>query len=440
MRNLAYTIVYGTMERNGHSDNLFHKALKSNQQLTNKQKNFLKRLAFGTIERCVELDLRLNRLSRIPVNKMDGAVRTVLRMAAYEIYYMEQVPEEVSCHEAVELVKKKKPYSASGFVNGVLRNLVRQKDSLLLKEDYANVCLPKPLFEHLAGQYGKKTAKKIGAAFLERSGEITLHIQTERISAEAFRDLLREEDICCRDGIYSTESVIVSGVHNVAALPGYREGYFFVQDESSMLPVWCAGIRPGDVVVDVCSAPGGKALHALQALGGEGYLSARDVSLHKVNLIKENMARMKYSNAECKVWDGTVSDPAWKEKADVLLLDVPCSGIGIIGRKPEIKYRALEQIKTLIPLQRKICESSLSMLKPGGTLIYSTCTISRAENEDNVKWLEETMGCRRESLNACLPPELQNKMTAEGMLQMLPGVQKSDGFFVSRLKKESGNA
>lgn len=439
MRGLAYAIVYGTMERGGHSDSLFHKQIKLKQELTNQQKNFVKRLAFGTIERCVELDLRLNCISRIPVNKMDGAVRTILRMAAYEIYYMEQVPDEVSCHEAVELAKEKKQYSASGFVNGVLRNLVCQKDSLVIQEDYAKVCLPKPLFEHLAGQYGKKTAKKIGTAFLERSGEITLHVQTGRISVEDFRELLLEKEICCREGDYSKESLIVSGVHNVAALPGYHEGYFFVQDESSMLPVWCAGICPGDVVADVCSAPGGKALHALQVLGGSGFLSARDVQLHKVDLIRENIARMKYSNAECKVWDGTVMDPEWKEKADVLLLDVPCSGIGIIGRKPEIKYHAMEQIKTLVPLQRKICESSLFMLKPGGTLIYSTCTINRAENEDNVKWLEENMKCRRESLNDYLPKELQNKMTAEGMIQMLPGVQKSDGFFAARLKKGSGN-
>ncbi len=440
MRELAYTIVYGTMELDGYSNHLFHNVLKTNQDLINKQKNFVKRLAFGTIERCVELDIRLNQISRIPVNKMDCSVRTILRMAVYEIYYMEQVPVEVSCHEAVELVKRRKLHSAVGFVNGVLRNLIRQKDTIVVKEDYGKVCLPQRLYEHLADQYGKKTAKKIGAAFLNRSGEITLHIQTDRISSDEMQGLLKEADICCREGYYSRECLIVSGVHNVASLPGYQEGYFFVQDESSMLPVWCAGICPGDVVVDVCSAPGGKALHVLQNLKGEGFLSARDIHLHKVDRIKENMTRMKYSNAECKVWDGTVPDSEWDEKADVLLLDVPCSGIGIIGKKPEIKYHAMEQIDTLVSLQKKICENSLSMLRPGGTLIYSTCTINRAENEENIMWMEEYLGLKRESLDDYLPQSLQNKMTAEGMLQMLPGVQKSDGFFVARLKKESGNS
>lgn len=437
MRELAFSIVYETMERNGHSDFLFHNAIKSKQELTNKEKSFLKRLSFGTIERCVELDLYLNQVSRIPIVKMDAPVRTILRMAVYEIFYMEQVPVEISCHEAVELAKKKKLSAAAGFVNGVLRNLIRRRDLLEVTQDYAKVCLPSPLFEHLSKCYGKKTAKKIGYAFLERSGEITLHIQTDRVSAEAYRKQLEARNISCVPGHYSKEAWIVSGVSDVASLPGYEEGYFFVQDESSMLPVWCAALTPGEVVVDVCSAPGGKSLHALQCLKGDGFVSARDVSVHKVGKIKENIARMSYSNVECKVWDGTIPDEEWTEKADVLLLDVPCSGIGIIGKKPEIKYHALEQADTLVALQRKICKSSLSMLKPGGVLIYSTCTINPAENEENVYWLEEHLGLRRESLNPYLPETLQNKMTAEGMLQMLPGVQKSDGFFVARLVKES---
>lgn len=438
MRELAFIIVSETMESEGHSDQLFHKVINSKQDLTNQQKNFVKRLSFGTIERCIELDIRLNMISRIPVKKMDATVRTILRMAAYEIYYMKQVPVEVSCHEAVELVKRKNLYTAAGFVNGVLRNLLRQKDSLDVKEDYGKVCLPKPLFEHLCGQYGKKTANKIGKAFLERSGEITLHIQTDRISVEKYREMLRNLNISCESGHYSKEALIVSGVSNVATLPGYEKGLFYVQDESSMLPVLCGNITPGDFVVDVCSAPGGKTLHALQRLQGKGFLSARDVSLHKVNKIKENITRMHYTNVECKVWDGTVPDISWKEKADVLLLDVPCSGIGIIGKKPEIKYHAMEQADALIEIQRKICENSIAMLKPGGTLIYSTCTINHGENEENVYWLEEHLGLKRDSLDDYIPESLKNKMTAEGMLQMLPGVQKSDGFFVARLIKESG--
>jgi len=247
--------------------------------------------------------------------------------------------------------------------------------------------------------------------------------------------MLNQKEIHFEPGYYMKDALIVTGVNDVSTLPGYEEGLFFVQDESSMLPALCAGIKKGDTIVDVCSAPGGKALHALQLLQGDGFLSARDVSEAKVHKIQENINRMKYENAECKVWDATIEDTEWKEKADVILADVPCSGIGIIGRKPEIKYRAMDEIEPLVPLQRKICESAVKMLKSGGTFIYSTCTISKKENEENIRWLVENLGLQLCSLDEYLPESLQNKMTAEGMLQMLPGVQKSDGFFVARLIK-----
>ena len=439
MRQYVYEIVYRTLEQGGHSDELFHHMLYRHPEWEQNRKSYLKKLSYGTVERKIEMDACINQVSKIPADKMDAPVRTVLRMAFYELRYMGQANDAAVCDEAVKLVRKVMGERPTGFVNGVLREYLRRKEKIFITAMWQKLSLPEELMNHLISQYGVKTAEKIGRSFLEKGGEVTLHVNTRKILKEEYTKILDNEGITWRDGAYFDEALIVPHSMDIRKIPGYEQGYFFVQDESSMLPVWCAGICPGDVVADVCSAPGGKALHALQVLGGSGFLSARDVQLHKVDLIRENIARMKYSNAECKVWDGTVMDPEWKEKADVLLLDVPCSGIGIIGRKPEIKYHAMEQIKTLVPLQRKICESSLFMLKPGGTLIYSTCTINRAENEDNVKWLEENMECRRESLNDYLPKELQNKMTAEGMIQMLPGVQKSDGFFAARLKKGSGN-
>ena len=435
MRELAFDIIKGTLEEQGHSDQLFHEILKNNPNLAPVQKRYLKRISYGTIERAIDLDARINQFSRVKVIQMDTVVRTVLRMAAYEIFYMEQVPDSAACNEAVELTRKKKKEKYVGFVNGVLRNIIRNKDKIDIKADWVKVSLPENLMIHLTEQYGKKTAKKIGNAFLERSGSVTLHIQTDRILVEKYTEMLKEREIFCEPGYYMEDALIVTGVNDVSLLPGYEEGYFFVQDESSMLPALCAGIKKGDIVVDVCSAPGGKTLHALQLLQGEGMLSARDVSEAKVHRIQENIKRMKYNNVECKVWDATTEDISWKEKADVVLADVPCSGIGIIGRKPEIKYRAMSEIESLVPLQREICESVVKMLKPGGTFIYSTCTINKKENEENVLWLQEKLGLKLSSLDEYIPESLHNKMTAEGMLQMLPGVQKSDGFFVARLIK-----
>ena len=439
MRELAYDIVYGTMEQGGHSDALFHRTLEKRRELSPPQKNYLKRLSYGTIERCIELDAILNQFATTPVQRMEPVVRTVLRMALYDIWYMEQVPEAAACNEAVELVKKKGGERYAGFVNGLLRNLLRQRDKIRPGKDWVRYSLPRPLMEQLSARYGKKTAEKIGAAFLSRSGETTLHIHTGRVGLEEYKERLTMAGISVRPGEYMEEALIVKGLPDVSSLPGYEEGLFFVQDESSMLPVCCAGIRPGQRVVDVCSAPGGKALHALMKLQGQGQVIARDVSEHKVQRIRENVSRMRFENAECRVWDARKEDKSLAGQADVVLADVPCSGIGIIGRKPEIKYRAMEQIEELVPLQRKICEASVKLLKPGGVFLYSTCTISERENEENVAWMEENCGLKRDSLNAFLPESLRNRMTEKGMLQMLPGLQKSDGFFVARMIRNEGN-
>ena len=178
MREIAYDIICGVLEEEGHSDELLHTAFCQHPELYSGQKRFLKNLSYGTIERCIELDAVLNQYSRVRVHKMAQPVRTVLRMALYEIRYMDQVPESASCNEAVELVKKKGAGRYASFVNGVLRTLVRQKDLLEVKKDWVRLSLPKDLMEHLSDGYGKKTAGKIGKAFLERRGEVTLHIRT----------------------------------------------------------------------------------------------------------------------------------------------------------------------------------------------------------------------------------------------------------------------
>lgn len=176
-------------------------------------------------------------------------------------------------------------------------------------------------------------------------------------------------------------------------------------------------------------------MHAWIQMEKKGCLSARDVKEGKVAKIRENMKRMGYDAVQTKVWDATREDKEFCLKADVILADVPCSGLGIIGKKPEIKYRGLQLAEELVPLQRKICEKSLTMLKPGGVFMYSTCTINPSENQENVAWLAEHFDLETESLNPYLPEKLRNKMTEQGMLQMLPGVMESDGFFVARLRK-----
>lgn len=435
MREYAYEIVYGTLEKGGHSDELFHQMVNKNH--IEEHRGFLKRLSYGTIERAVELDAILDQVSKVPVARMDAPVRTILRMALYELRCMEQVPEAVTCHEAVELTRKKAGEKRTGFVNGILRTCLRKKEELTLNKLWQKVSLPEDLMDAMISWYGKKTAGKIGTYFLEKQGKTTIHVDTNKIAVEDYEKLLDERKIVWKPGIYHADACILEGAEDVRELPGYADGYFFVQDESSMFPVRCADIHRGDRVVDVCSAPGGKTLHALIQLAGTGFVSARDVSEKKTEKIRENTERMGYGSdrVEIKVFDGTCEDSLWRERADVVLADVPCSGIGIIGRKPEIKYHALDLADDLVKIQREICKSAVRMLRPGGTFLYSTCTINPAENIENVQWIEENLGLFTESIDPWIPESLRNRMTAKGMLQMLPGIHESDGFFVARLKK-----
>lgn len=434
MRKKAYVIVYGVLEEQKHSDVIFHQILEQTSPST-QEKKFIKRLAYGAVEHAVEADAYIRHFSHTSIGRMDPSVRTVLRMALYEILYMDMVPEAVSCHEAVALLKNVGGQRYAGFVNGVLRSILRGRDKVVLRP-WEEICLPKNLYAYMVERYGKKTTGKMARAFLEQGTEVTIHIDRNKISCEQYEDCLKERNIAYRQGSYFKEAYIVRHVEDVKNLPGYEEGWFFVQDESSMLPVLCAGVNPGDTVIDVCAAPGGKAMHALMQMNGRGTFSYRDVSEKKLSRIRENLQRFGYTNAEGKVWNGTKVDDEWSGKADILLADVPCSGMGIIGKKPEIRYRALQEVETLVPIQHRICEASVQMLRKGGVFLYSTCTICEKENEENVSWLERNCGLQRESLDPFLPERLQNKMTAEGMLQILPGVHESDGFFVARLRKE----
>lgn len=433
MRRKAYEIVYGVLEGQRNSDVILHQIL---EQVSGVQdKKFIKRLAYGAVEHAVEADAYIRHFSHTSIGRMDPSVRTVLRMALYEILYMDAVPKAVSCHEAVALLKNVGGQRYAGFVNGVLRSILRGRDEVVLRP-WEEICLPKNLYAYMVDRYGKKTVRKMAMAFLERGTEVTIHIDRNKISCEQYEASLKKENIRYRQGSYFKEVYIVRHVEDVKNLPGYEDGWFFVQDESSMLPVLCAGVKPGDTVIDVCAAPGGKTMHALMQMKGQGILSYRDVSEKKLSRIRENLQRFGYTNTEGKVWDGTKTDDDWSGKADVLLADVPCSGLGIIGKKPEIRYRALQEVDTLVPIQRRICEASAGLLRRGGVFLYSTCTICEKENEENVSWLERNCGLQRESLDPFLPERLQNKMTAEGMLQILPGVHESDGFFVARLRKE----
>lgn len=445
MREIAFDIVYGVLEKGGHSDEWFHKVVERESTFARQEKNFVRRLAYGTIERAYGLDIVLNHFLKTPVKKMRPVIRTILRMGAYEILYMASIPESATCNEMVELTKKKKYQNLSGVVNGVLRNIARADATSLESELLAGMktekerlsfrySVPEELMGMLIDAYGAAAAEKIAASFYEES-PVTIRVQTMNASVSQVRTELEQAGVLAEPCGYEEGTFRLRNFDRVEELPGFQEGHFIIQDISSMLPVLVSGIKPGDVVADICSSPGGKAFHAVDRLQGTGLVSARDVSAKKLVRLRENAKRLGAGNIEIKRWDAAVPDQKWCERADVVIADVPCSGIGVIGRKPEIKYSAMQHAASLPKLQREITAGAQQMLKPGGTLIYSTCTVNPEENEKNAEWITRELPFEAVSIDEFVPEKLRSRMTKNGMLQILPGVHEGDGFFVARFRK-----
>ena len=248
--------------------------------------------------------------------------------------------------------------------------------------------------------------------------------------------LLEQEGIEVEPGIYCDTALKIRGYNYINMVPGFHEGYFAVQDESSMLAVLSAGIEPGMEVLDVCAAPGGKSMFAAELLNGKGHVLSCDISEQKVDKIRHNCERFQIEKLEAKVWDATVYDESLKESKDLVIADVPCSGLGVIGKKPDIKYNASQEgINQLVEIQRKILNVAANYVKPGGVLLFSTCTVAQEENVSNASWFSKREDFELEDVTPYLPEELRVGSAKEGYLQLLPGIHKTDGFFLARFRK-----
>ncbi|MCD8020724.1 MAG: 16S rRNA (cytosine(967)-C(5))-methyltransferase RsmB [Clostridiales bacterium] len=414
-------------------------ALMRLQFVSKQDRAFFTCLCEGVTERRIYLDYILDCFSRTKMEKCKPLIRNLLRLSAYQILFM-NTRDAAACNEAVALAKKRGFRGLSGFVNGVLRALIRSKDHLPLPDkkadplEYCSVCYSVPpwLVELLSDQYGWEQTEIMLQSFLTVR-PTTIRASISRISPGALKDMLAEEGVQVSEGSYFPYAFHIDGFNHLSKIPSFRKGFFTVQDESSMLPAAVAGIRKGDHVLDLCAAPGGKTFHAADVAGSDGYVIARDLTEYKTDILHENNDRMKYPQIKIEQWDATKYDASLQEAMDVVLADLPCSGLGVMGRKNDIKYRvSREQIAELVTLQRDILSVAWRYVKPGGTLIYSTCTLNHEENLDNVRWIEAHTPLRLASMEAELPTGLRGRTGDSGYLQLLPGIDACDGFFVSK--------
>lgn len=442
IRQLSLEILMKVVEEKEYSSVVIPQVLNVYQYLEKQERAFLTRLCEGTIERMLELDYVINEFSKVKVKKMKPVIRNILRMGVYQLMYMKQVPASAACNEAVKLAKKKGFQNLKGFVNGVLRNISRNLDNISYPDKekqpflYLSVTysMPEWIVKLWVAQYGmEQTERMLQAGFADRPTTIRCNLQKN--SVKQLQEELEQAGVTVESGAYVDSALRISGYDYLQKLKAFQEGKFTVQDESSMLVGLVADIKPDQTVVDVCAAPGGKSLHAADLLKGTGMVSSRDVSERKVEKIEENCRRLGYTNMDMKVWDAREWDKEYIEKADVVIADLPCSGLGVMGKKNDIKYKTSpDSIKELAALQREILKTVVSYVKPGGTLIYSTCTVNEEENEQNMRWIESELGLRLDSMDPYLPASLKSSTTKDGYLQLLPGVHKTDGFFLCRFK------
>ena len=439
-REIVLDMLLEVIEADKYSHTILNNTLKNHQQLEKQERAFISRLFTGTLKVYLKLDYVINQFSTLPVNKMKPLIRNLLRLSVYQLLYMDQVPVSAVCNEAVKLAKKRGFTKLSGFVNGVLRNISRNVDSISYpdkKQDpiaYLEITysFPKWLVEVLLQQYDITTVEAMLAASLKEK-ETTIRCNQSKLTPDQLKEALMNEGVTVQESEYLPYAFKIKDYDYLEKLNSFTKGWFSVQDVSSMLVCEVAEIRTTDFVVDVCAAPGGKALHAAESADS---VSARDLTEYKKKMMDENIIRLGFTNVETMVWDAVKLDDSIIDQADVVICDLPCSGMGVFGKKSDIKYKLTQnQHKELVELQRKILETAQNYVKVGGILIFSTCTVNRNENQDNRSWFLENFNYQAESLDIYLPEQLKSETTSEGYLQLIQGIHNTDGFFVSKFRK-----
>lgn len=444
-RNLVVDILLAVTRDGAFSHIAIRDVLDKYRYLPKQDRAFITRLSQGTIERMIELDAIINQFSKTKVKKMKPVIAAILRSGVYQLKYMDSVPDSAACNEAVKLTVKRGFGGLKGFVNGVMRTIARNMDQIRYPDAekepvrYLSVkySIPEWLVQRFTEQYGAEACERSLAAYL-MPHPTSVQVDTDRSSVEEIIASLEQQGITVRRNEQVERALFLSGYEALDEIEEFENGLLYVQDTASMLAVELAAPKQGDHVIDVCAAPGGKALHVAEKLRGTGSVEARDLSLYKVGLITENIERSGLTNIHAVQKDATVCDADVKDAADLVIADLPCSGLGVLAKKTDLKYKATEQsTKELAGLQREILKNAASYVRPGGTLIYSTCTINPAENIENVHWfLKEFPEFVLDPIADRLCSTLQNSVEEAGCLQLLPGIHKSDGFFIARFGKK----
>ncbi|KXG45030.1 16S rRNA (cytosine(967)-C(5))-methyltransferase RsmB [Tepidibacillus decaturensis] len=442
-REVSLEVLTKVDKEKAYSNLQLNQALKE-ANLSRVDANFATELIYGTIQHLNTIDWILQPF--LKTNKLESWVRSLLRLSVYQLWYLDRVPVHAIVNEAVNLAKKKGHKGIASLVNGVLRNIIRNKDQIRFPTDLNDVkrialehSHPDWLVERLIRDYGIEEAEEVC-----RSNNIAPHtsirVNPLKITRDEMMEKIKEElgeDTEVLPSPLSEQGIRVKGRGNLALTHWYKDGYFTIQDESSMLVAHVVDPKPGMFVLDAAAAPGGKTTHLAELMQNQGKIIAADLHKHKIKLIEEQQERLDLHIIETLHSDARKIKEQFGQVFDRILLDVPCSGLGVIRRKPDLKWvKAETDIEELTKIQKDILKNVSLLLKPGGILVYSTCTMTTEENQKIVgEFIKQHSDFRLDQQIAnVLPKAINEKLdTRQGMIQILPHYFDSDGFFISRI-------
>lgn len=432
-RETALNVLIACRREEGWSNGLLKQYL-ARDQLDRRDAALATRLCYGVVQNRLLLDHYLRQLLTGKLRDLHPVVRDILHLGLYQMLMMDRVPQSAAVHESVELAKRYCPAQrfAPGLVNGVLRSAARQKDSLSQPTGWQELYShPQKLIDLLKSYIGPLTKTMLISD--NEVPDTVVQVNTLRTTTDGLCRQLQEQGVSARPHSWMADALVLSGTGNLEALPAFREGLFYVQDAAARLSVLCAQIEPGSRVLDCCAAPGGKSFAAAIAMGGQGQVFSCDLYAHKTGLIEAGARRLGLQNVTVRQHDATGAVPEWHQSMDTVLCDVPCSGYGIIRKKPDIRYKDPDTMTELPHLQGQILAAQAACVRPGGVLLYSTCTLVRRENEAVVeKFLAEHPEFSPEALS--LPAPLPKNET--GMLTLVPGQYDTDGFFIAKMRRK----
>lgn len=441
-RELALNILKDIYENQAFSNIAIKRHLKD--KLNSQEENLVREIVYGVLENEIYIDYIISKASSIKLKKIHSTMLIILRIGIYQLVFMDKIPSSAAVNESVKLAKRYGHKGSIGFVNGVLRSISRDKDKFMKidvkdKIDYISIKYSHPrwIVERWVKEFGEEFTEKL---CIENNNkpELNIRVNTLKTNKQDLIKNLQEQGMIVRQSKYSKDSLIIENPTRITETKEFLLGHFIIQDESSTLVGQIIDPKPGSLVVDVCSAPGGKATHIAQIMNNEGRILSRDIHDHKLKLIEENASRLGINIIETAEGDATRKDDSLVNIADYCLVDAPCSGFGLIRRKPEIKWNRKESdINELVNIQYNILNNVKNYLKVGGVLIYSTCTIENDENINLVnRFLKENENFKLVNIEDKINNKENISTLKDGYIQLYPHINGTDGFYIAKMIKE----